>query len=214
MMQDMNSAMLLMSWEAQPCSSWVQRGRILVLVRSWFIVISFAFSTECDLRDTSRSVCYSRNCLSRGFLLRILRVSSLCASFEMTFECILRDALRVSILRGALICAYVEVPCYVHTSRCHIVFILRGALMWDVWGEFQEKCLPPFSRMAHQGSLSKSLESFGWFFWHIHPEGLLGNVGLGDTRGFLFLEKNVPLVCVLSSRRIFSKVAFCKGKLP
>ena len=79
----------------------------------------------------------------------------------MTFECILRDALRVSILRGALICAYVEVPCYVHTSRCLDVFILRGALMWDVRGEFQERRLPPSSRMAHQGSFLKSLVSFG-----------------------------------------------------
>ena len=115
----------------QPCSSWMQHGRIFMLVRSKIIVICFALSSECDLR----------NCLYRGFLLRILRVSFLCASFEvpaMSFEllflCTLRGVVSVHpsrclvmcILRGAVFCASFEMPCYVHPSRCCILCILRG----------------------------------------------------------------------------------------
>ena len=122
----------------QPCSSRMQCGRIFMLVRSKFIVICFALSSECDLR----------NCLYRGFLLRILRVSFLCASCEMPemsfgcFDlCIRRDALLCAsfevlflcILRGALLCASFEVLCFVHHSR-------RRSLGFCF---FLEKRLPP-----------------------------------------------------------------------
>ena len=123
-----------------------------------YIILAIAFPRASYCASFGLPLCvHPLRCLSAG----ILRDVFLRASSKMTFECILRDALRVCILRGALMCAYVEVACYVHPSRCLVVFILRGALMWDVRGEFQEKRLPPSSRMAHQGSLSKSLVSFG-----------------------------------------------------
>ena len=104
-------------------------------------------------------------------------------------------------------CASVEVPCYVHPSRCCVLCILRVALLCASFGVLyfvhpprclvvgcargQEKRLPPFSC--------------------IPPGGLLGDVGLGDAR-ILFLEKNIsPLASVLS-QGIFSNVAFCRGK--
>ena len=120
----------------QPCSSRMQRGRIFMLVRSKFIVICFALSSECDLRDASRSVCYSRNCLSRGFLLHILRVFfSVCILRDAFLRAFFEMSLRLCVLRDALMCASVEVPCYVHPSRCFDV-----GCAWGV----SRKTSPPF----------------------------------------------------------------------
>ena len=125
--------------------------------------------------------------------------------------CILRGALRVCILRGVLMCASVEVPCYVHPSRCCVLCILRVALLCASFGVLyfvhHSRCLVVG---CARGLKKKHLHPF----WYIPPGGLLGNVGLGNTRAFCFWRKTSPPLASVLSQGIFSKVAFCRGKFP
>ena len=93
----------------------------------------------------------------------------MCASFEVLCFVHPLRCFVMCILRGAMFCASFEIPCCVHPLRCFDVGCARGV---------SRKTSPPF--LAHGSSR---------FFF----EGLLGNVGLGDTRGdFVFGEKHLP----------------------
>ena len=149
------------------------------------------------------SMCmYSRDCVSRGFLLHILRAPFLCASFDMPlcghplrwlFEC---------ILRGAVFCAPFEVPCDVHPSRCCVLCILRGALRC---ASFEVLCFVHPSRqrslgfcfgknvsplpneLLPEGSLCRKVSSLLWNFDRLFV------YHRGNARKFRILRKCLPL---------------------
>ena len=111
-----------------------------MLVRSKFIVICFALSSECDLRNCLYHGFY---CVSFGFPFcvhpsRCLRCPSgvlICASDEM--PCYVHPS-------RCCFCASFEVPCYVHPSRCCVLCILRGAVLglsWGSWRKTSPSCL-------------------------------------------------------------------------
>ena len=133
-----------------------------------------------------------------GFLsVCILRDAFLRAFFEMS--------LRLCVLRDALMCASVEVPCYVHPSRCCVLCILRVALLCASFGVLyfvhHSRCLVVG---CARGLKKKHLHPF----WYIPPGGLLGNVGLGDTRRFCFWRKTSPPLPACCPRGSFRRLLF------
>ena len=118
--------------------------------------------------------------------------------------CILRGALRVCILRVVLTCTFIEVPCYVHPSRCCVLCILRVALLCASFGVLYFVHPPRCLVVGCARGQEKRLPSF----WCIPPGGLLGDVGLGDTRGFCFWRKTSPPLPACCPRGSFRRLLF------
>src|SRR6185295_818217 len=154
MMQDMNSAMVLMSWEAfslaRPgCSvaeylCWSGRNSLYsVLLFRLNVTFATLFRAYVILATAFNVASY---CVSFGFPFcehpsRCLRCPLgvlNCASDEVPCYVHPSRCCVLCILRGALLCASFEVLCFVHCSRCLVMCILRGVVFC-----FLEKRLPP-----------------------------------------------------------------------
>ena len=125
-------------------------------------------------------IAHPSRCLCAG----ILRDDFLNAFFEVLYVC---------ILRGVLMCASVEVPCYVHPSRCCVLCIVRDVLLCASFEAtlirvlFFGKTSPPFlmSRCPEAVYVEKAVLICGTLIYYLlTTEATRGN--------FVFLEKCLP----------------------